>query len=84
MLWMAAIRAHFDGKVIVPDEPIDLAPDSPVYVWFAQDAQRARDDYARSVREYYQSQSPEDRADDDAWGEGLSRDFGQAWDAEQA
>lgn len=26
------IHAHFDGKVIVPDEPIDLRPNQPVIV----------------------------------------------------
>jgi hypothetical protein len=32
---MVAINAHYDGKVIVPDEPLDLAPDQPVTVWVA-------------------------------------------------
>jgi hypothetical protein len=26
------VNAHFDGKVIVPDEPLDLAPNQPVIV----------------------------------------------------
>lgn len=26
------IHAHFDGKVIVPDEPLDLRPNQPVIV----------------------------------------------------
>jgi hypothetical protein len=26
------IRAHFDGKVIVPDEPVDLPVDQPLEV----------------------------------------------------
>jgi hypothetical protein len=26
------IRAHFDGKVIVPDEPVDLPVDQPLQV----------------------------------------------------
>jgi hypothetical protein len=26
------IRAHFDGKVIVPDEPLDLRPDQALIV----------------------------------------------------
>lgn len=26
------IRAHFDGKVIVPDEPVDWPVDSPLHV----------------------------------------------------
>ena len=26
------VSAHFDGKVIVPDEPLDLAPNQPLIV----------------------------------------------------
>jgi len=26
------LRAHFDGKVIVPDEPVDLPVDAPLEV----------------------------------------------------
>jgi hypothetical protein len=29
---MAAIRAHFDGKVLVPDEPVDVPRDKPLRV----------------------------------------------------
>jgi hypothetical protein len=29
---MVAIRAHFDGKVIVPDEPVDLPRDRQLVV----------------------------------------------------
>jgi len=27
---MASIRAHFDGRVFVPDEPVGLPPNAPV------------------------------------------------------
>ena len=27
---MTAIKAHFDGKTIVPDEPVDLPTDTPI------------------------------------------------------
>jgi hypothetical protein len=27
---MVSIRAHFDGKVFVPDEPVDMPPNTPV------------------------------------------------------
>jgi hypothetical protein len=27
---MASIRAHFDGKVFVPDEPVGLPPNAPI------------------------------------------------------
>jgi hypothetical protein len=29
---MVAVKAHFDGKVIVPDEPVDLPKDQPLIV----------------------------------------------------
>lgn len=29
---MVAVRAHFNGKVIVPDEPLDLPKDQPLIV----------------------------------------------------
>jgi hypothetical protein len=29
---MGTIRAHFDGKVFVPDEPVDLPLNTPVQV----------------------------------------------------
>jgi len=29
---MIAINAHYDGKVIVPDEPVDLAPNQALIV----------------------------------------------------
>ncbi len=29
---MTTIKAHFDGKAFVPDEPVDLPPDQPVTV----------------------------------------------------
>jgi hypothetical protein len=30
---MTAIKAHFDGKAIVPDEPVDLPMDTPLFVF---------------------------------------------------
>jgi hypothetical protein len=29
---MTTVNAHFDGKVIVPDEPLDLPPNQPLIV----------------------------------------------------
>ena len=29
---MLAIKAHFDSKVLVPDEPLDLPRDRPVFI----------------------------------------------------
>jgi hypothetical protein len=30
---MTAIKAHFDGKVLVPDEPVDLPVNQPLEVY---------------------------------------------------
>jgi hypothetical protein len=32
----AVIRAHFDGKVIIPDEPVDLPIDKPLEIRFRE------------------------------------------------
>ena len=29
---MIAINAHYDGRVIIPDEPVDLPPNQPLTV----------------------------------------------------
>jgi hypothetical protein len=36
-----AIRAHYDGKFIVPDEPMDLPSNQPLTVWVQQIPQPA-------------------------------------------
>ena len=37
------IRAHFDGKVIVPDEPVDLPVDEPLEFELKQGRSRERE-----------------------------------------
>ncbi len=39
---MIVIHAHFDGKVIVPDEPVDLAIDRALVVRIESPAESAR------------------------------------------
>ena len=36
-LCMASIRAHFDGKVFVPDEPVNIPANTPVRLVLASD-----------------------------------------------
>lgn len=36
MLCMIALKAHFDGKVIVPDEPLGLAPNAKLRITVEQ------------------------------------------------
>ena len=34
---MASIRAHFDGRVFVPDEPVNIPPNTPVQLVLTSD-----------------------------------------------
>ena len=78
---MTTIRAHFDGHVIIPDEPVNLAPDSKVTVLLDSDQAESIDtELECQLREYYQNQSNDERAEDDSWGKMTSRGAGQAWE----
>jgi hypothetical protein len=35
---MATIRAHFDGKVFIPDEPVNIPPHTPVRLVLTSDS----------------------------------------------
>ena len=41
---MIALRGHFDGKVIVPDEPVNLPRDQPlvVHIEIAKDGKKGQ------------------------------------------
>jgi hypothetical protein len=46
---MVTVSAHFDGKVIVPDEPLELRPNQPLIVRIEEvDADVAPEDSALS------------------------------------
>jgi hypothetical protein len=79
---MVAIRAHFDGQVIIPDEPVNLPADAQVVVLVDADGASSPIDLDRATREYYLGQSAADRAEDAAWGDALARDSGRAWEHE--
>ena len=76
---MRAIRAHFDGRVIIPDEPLELPPDSEVTVLIEQETEEDAK-IAEETRKYYESLSTEERAEDEAWGKATERDAGSAWE----
>jgi len=50
------VRAHFDGKVIIPDEPVDLPVDQPLSaeleVITESDLQRIREDALKAWEEF--------------------------------
>jgi hypothetical protein len=79
---MRVIRAHFDGSAIIPDEPLSLPAQAKVIVLVDFDETSARAELDQAAREYYQSQSPEERADDLSWGRAVAPDSKHAWDGE--
>jgi AF2212-like protein len=76
---MRAIRAHFDGRVIIPDEPLELPPQSEVTVLIDQETEEDAK-IAEETRKYYESLSAEEKAEDEAWGKGAEHDAGSAWE----
>jgi hypothetical protein len=76
---VVVIRAHFDGSVIVPDEPVTLPPQSKVVVLVDSAGPPSGGDLEEATRQYYQGRSP-DEVDDDGWGQGLASDSRRAWD----
>ncbi len=79
---MHAIRAHFDGRVIVPDEPVDVSPQAKVVVLLESEEGTSAVQLEQAVREYYQGQEAAERNEDLQWGEALARDSREAWDKE--
>lgn len=79
ILCMIAIEAHFDGGVIIPDEPLDLSPNSKVMVLVDVDDPAGQRKLNDAVRDYYLAQPPEDRDLDERWGKDLAADSSEAW-----
>jgi hypothetical protein len=77
---MQVIRAHFDGRVIVPDEPISLEPHSEVIVLVNRDAAHVDAALGEATRLYYEEQSAEEQAEDEAWGNAVARDSRRTWE----
>lgn len=78
---MIGIRGHFDGSVVVPDEPLEASPQTPVVVLFESANAESKANLEAATREYYEGQTSPD-PDDDAWGEAVVRDLRNAWDEE--
>ena len=80
---MDAIRAHFDGSVIVPDEPVSLAPQARVVVLVESAEAPSTGDLERATQEYYCGLAGAEGAfDDDGWGEDVAHDSHKAWEEE--
>ena len=74
---MTAIRAVFDGKVFVPQQPVSARPQSEVLVLLESADSAAQQSLDQAIREYYQS-GPD--ADDEAWGRATAPQSHRAWD----
>lgn len=78
---MVAIRAHFDGSVIVPDEPVSMRPQTQVVVLADLAGTASLEELENATREYYCGLADADGAlGDGGWGEGLAGDSHLAWE----
>jgi len=78
---MIGIRAHIDGSVVVPDEPMAASPQTQVVVLFESANGESTSELETATRQYYEALASQD-SEDDSWGEGVARDSGDAWDQE--
>jgi len=75
---MTAIRAIFDGKAFVPEQPISLPDQTEALVLIDQTEPLAQQQLDEAVRAYYQN-APRDDGDD-AWGRATAEGSDRAWD----
>ena len=76
---MTAIRAIFDGKAFVPQQPVSVPPQAEALVLVNEADSTAQQALDQAVREYYQG-GPD--ADDEAWGRATGPQSHRAWDEE--
>ena len=75
---MTAIRAIFDGKAFVPQQPVSLPPQSEALVIVEQSDPAAQEQLNAVVRAYYRV-APSGDADDDDWASATSPQSHRAW-----
>jgi hypothetical protein len=67
---MVAIKGHFDGKVIVPDEPVDLPRNQPLIVHVQTVGQPPTTDFSSWLglaNKAPLNPTPRFKSDDDLW-----------------
>src|SRR5205823_876125 len=74
---MTAIRAIFDGKAFVPQQPVLVPPQAEALVLVNETDPAAQQALEQAVREYYQA-GPD--VDDEAWGRATAPHSRRAWD----
>jgi hypothetical protein len=79
---MTAIRAIFDGKGFIPQQPVSIPDRSEALVIVEQNDPAARLQLDAAIRAYYQDPSKRNVSDfdDDAWGAATSPQSQQAWE----
>lgn len=74
---MTAIRAIFDGKAFVPQQPVSLPAQSEALVIVEQTDRVAQDQLDAAIRAYYEQGGD---AEDEAWGKATAPQSHRAWD----
>jgi hypothetical protein len=76
---MTAIRAVFDGKAFVPQQPVALPNQAEALVLVDSADRTAQERLDREIRQYYQGAAD---AEDGAWRQATETDSIRAWDEE--
>jgi len=75
--YMTAIRAIFDGKAFIPQQPVSLPSQSEALVLVDGIDRASQQQLDQAVQAYYQGGSD---ADDNAWGQATGPESHRAWD----
>lgn len=75
---MIAIRAIFDGKAFVPQQPVSLPAQSEALVIVDETDPAAQAALDAAVRAYYTTSASD--AEDDAWDKAATPQSFRAWD----
>ncbi|MEW6368854.1 MAG: hypothetical protein AB1714_29855 [Acidobacteriota bacterium] len=78
---MIAVKAKYDGRVVIPDRTLDLPPDTEVVILVERELDARTDTISASIREYYLTETQEDRDEDEGWANSAERDAPYAWGA---
>lgn len=74
---MTAIRAIFDGKAFIPQQPVSLPSQSEALVFVESTDAVALEKLDQEVRAYYQAGVD---TEDESWGSAAASESQRAWD----
>jgi hypothetical protein len=75
---MTAIRAIFDGKAFVPQQPVSLPDRAEALVIVEQSDPSAQAALDAAMRAYYEQGGTDE--EDEAWGKAAGKQAHRAWD----